>query len=444
MDAHPLSYSQELMLAFGAEAGFTPATWNHQIVIDVIDYDDAHVRDALRSLCRRHEILRTRFEVRHGRHCQVVAPADGGSPHRLRSRADGDPAALVAEEAAMPFDLYGGPLLRSAAIPLPDGAVRLVLTINHLISDRESETMLATELTALYEGVASASAAQPAAAQYAEFARWQRVQVASYLRSREAVPRWQDHEARVAAWGKLYGADAAAGQPTPGGDRTREEVELCFTPQDLAVLTAYGREQGVTMNTLVLTALCTALSAQPDLGLGLLLGEKTVRNPYRFARTLGPFADLWPIEWPATGTREFGSALAEIQQQVIRAIDGVLPFHVLVGRSPWLARELWYPARGRWVLYQYFADPGSADTRHHRIARVAFPDSFGQQSDVFGLHVQVYRRGAELRARLSHRLDSLSRGDVQILIDRLRSVISAATERTIELTADVPEDSALR
>ncbi|MFI6956523.1 amino acid adenylation domain-containing protein [Nocardia sp. NPDC050408] len=441
MDVHPLSCNQELMLAFGAEIGFAPALWNHQIVMDIVDYDDTDLRDALRILCLRHEILRTRVAVRHGRHHQLVAPVDDAVPHRLAGPADGDVAEIAGRESATPFDLGNGPLFRSIAIPQPGGGAQLVLTLNHLISDRESEIMLAAELAEHYEHAENTPNPEATPHQYGEFARWQRAQVARYLRDPDAVPRWRDYEAAVKTLGTSDHAHCEASRLGGSTNRTRGEVEARFSPQTTAVLTEYCRRQGVTPNTFVLTALCTALSASRDLGLGLLLCEKTVRNPYRFVDTLGPFSDLWPIDRASTGSREFATSLADIQRQVLRAIDGALPFQVLVRRTPWLARELWFPARGPWIFYQYFADPPIPDTRHTRIARTEIPDSFGPQSDVFGLHVQAHHNGPEIRLRLSHRLDSLDRRAVQVLLDRVRSVVSRAVGQPVELPDRIPGDS---
>ncbi|WP_433521446.1 condensation domain-containing protein [Nocardia pseudovaccinii] len=429
MEVRPLSCSQELMLGFGAEDGFSPATWNHQILMDVIDYEDAHLLDTLRALWLRHEILRSRIDVRHGRHCQVVAPPGEALPHRLVG--PGDPAVIAAQELAAPFDLRGGPLFRNVAIPLPGGSVRLVLTVNHLISDRESEVMLAEELSAHYEHAGNAPSREPAPHQYGEFARWQRAELARYIRNPDDAQAWRDHEAAVAALGAVHGAEARG--PVLHTDPIQEEIELRFTRRDSTVLTEYCREHGATTNALILAALCTALSARPDLGLGVLIGEKTVRSPYRFAHTLGPFSDLWPIDRRASGAREFAISLADIQRQILRAIDGALPFHVLLTRTPWLMRELLHPAGGRWVFYQYFADPAWRGDQHTRIGRVDFPDSFGRQSQIFGLHMQVRHGSAGLSARLCHRLDSLNRHDAGVLVDRIRNVISHATGRQLEL-----------
>lgn len=418
---YPLSCGQELMLAFSAEAGFPVSAWNHPTVIDLRDYDEEEVRSAVRSVVDRHEILRTRLGRLSGRHCQVIDATSDDWVHQVARPTDGTPDELAAVEAATPFDLYDRPLARSLVTPLPGGGARLVLTYNHLVSDRESEALLAAELVARLENPDQTPAAPPP--QFGEFARWQRAEVSRYARSADAVPHWRDYEELVR---RLDPTAAPVQHGTGHAGDARGLVAIRFSDDDLAALTRCARDRGVTPNTVVLTAFAAALSVLP--GLGLLLGEKTVRSPYRFARTAGPFADLWALDRSmAHGDR----GMESVQRQVLHAIDGAMPFLLLVRRTRWLARELVRPERGRWVFYQYFADPPvRAGTR---VATVRFPDSFGVESGMFGLHAQVLYHADGLTMRLAHRLDTLSARDIDTFVDRLQTFLSRMTGRPLDL-----------
>jgi len=273
------------------------------------------------------------------------------------------------------------------------------------------------------------------------------VQVARYLREPASEPPWLDYENLVRALGDSeprHPRDRVAGtRPrealVPAPDPTRREAALEFTATDMTTLTTYCRTQKVTLNTVFLAALATAIWTGPDLGVGLLLGEKTVRYPYRFAQTLGPFPDLWPIGRPAGGT-DFPRMLAAIHNQVLQAMDVALPFFVLVRRTPWLAKELFNPRRGRWVFYQYFNEAPSCTAGYRRVAGLEFPDSFGEQSDIFGLHLQLCLDRGLLRARLSYRMDSFGQRDLALLVDRVRDVLRHATGQPVSLSlADSPE-----
>ncbi len=436
VDFHPLSYNQELMLAFGAEAGFGASRWNHQIIFDLREYDDAGFRDVLRQLLMRHQILRTRIGLRGKRHCQVVDEPSVRLPHRVDDAGHVRPDAVAGAELVTPFDLYECPLFRSVALPRPDGGARLILTLNHLVSDRQSEIMLAAELAHCYERAGARKDAEPAPDQYADFARWQRAQVARYLRDPVFAPQWMDYENTVRALGsdrRVHAVDPRAATPSPQRV-TREEVVLAFTAADMATLTAYSRARRVTLNTLFLAALVTAIAGVPRLAIGLFLGEKTTRYPYRFADTLGPFPDLWPISCPADTGADFPTVLSSVRGQLLRAMEIPFPFHVLVGRTPWLAKELRNDRRAHWVFYQYFNEVTSCADQYTRVANVEFPDIFGEQSNIFGIHIQMRLHEGLLNGRLSYRADSLDKRDILAVVDGIREVLQHATGQHILLS----------
>ncbi|MGF7235267.1 MAG: condensation domain-containing protein, partial [Frankia sp.] len=390
-DFHPLSYNQELMLAFGAEAGFGAAQWNDQVIFDLRQYVDADVREVLAQLSRRHEIMRTRVGLRAGQHCQVVDDQLDLLPHRVAALGHLNPDIVASTELATSFDLYDGPLFRSVALPRADGGAWLVLTLNHLISDLQSEMMLATEFAHRYELINDRIDARPAPDQYAHFARWQRAQVARYLRDPSSAPHWLEYEEAVRAMGSHQPARTNRARDTtsspPGA--ARREAKFEFTAADMATMTAYCRTHKVTLNTVFLTALVTAISALPRLSIGLLLSEKTTRYPYRFAETLGPFPDLWPISRPVSTDADFPTVLASVHDQVLRAMEVHLPFHVLVGRTPWLAKGLQNDRRAPWIFYQFFSEASLHRAEYRRVAGINFRDTFGEQSTVFGIHLQL-------------------------------------------------------
>jgi hypothetical protein len=410
------------MLAFSAEAGFAVSRWNHPTVIEFRNYDETEVRSAVRAVVDRHEILRTRIGQMSGRHCQVVTTGDQWE-HRVLPATDRSSEELAAAEAARPFDLYEGPLARSLVAPRPDGGALLVLTYNHLVSDRESEALVAAELVARLEDPGLAPPPPPP--QFGEFARWQRAEVSRYARSPEDVRRWREYEDVVRRM------DPSAG-PVPqrlsqAGD-ARGIVAIRFTEDALATLTTCAASHGVTPNTVILTAFAAALRGLP--GTGLLLGEKTARNPYRFARTPGPFADLWAVDRSEVGD-DLAHGLGSVQRQVLRAMDGAMPFLFLVRRIRWLARELVQPEHGRWVFYQYFSEPPVREGV--RVTAVRFPDTFGVESGIFALHTQALRDTSGLTIQLAHRLDTLTPRDVDAFTHRMEALLTELAGRPVGL-----------
>ncbi len=97
--------------------------------------DRAALRDALSEVVARHEVLRTTFGVVDGEPVQVVHdPAPVDLP--VVEVSDVDAAAtLVARDAARPFDLAVGPLLRARLLRVGDGEHVLSLVLHHVVSD---------------------------------------------------------------------------------------------------------------------------------------------------------------------------------------------------------------------------------------------------------------------------------------------------------------------
>ena len=112
------------------------------------------LRAALAALVERHEILRTGFRKIAGQKFPLQVIRDPRPPRWQESEATDRAAilAVLAEEAAEPFDLEGGEGLRARLVRLPDGHA-LVLTVPALCADARGLMNLLGELAQLYAGV---------------------------------------------------------------------------------------------------------------------------------------------------------------------------------------------------------------------------------------------------------------------------------------------------
>lgn len=120
--------------------------------------DTAVLRAAVAEIVRRHEALRTVFELREGAPVQVVRhgmtvdvpETDLGGPRFTEA----DRQRWIGEALAEPFDIGTGPLLRVRLLRTgPDESV-LAVAMHHLISDRWSTAVFLSELSELYEAFA--------------------------------------------------------------------------------------------------------------------------------------------------------------------------------------------------------------------------------------------------------------------------------------------------
>ena len=136
----------------------------------------------LGEVMRRHEVLRTRFEVREGEPAQVidearpvVAPMIDVSGLEEREREQ-EARRIAGDEAVRGFDLSRGPLLRAGLVRLAEQDQVLLLTMHHVVSDEWSMGVLTQEVNRLYEayGRGEESPLEELAIQYADYAVWQR------------------------------------------------------------------------------------------------------------------------------------------------------------------------------------------------------------------------------------------------------------------------------
>ncbi|HEX8146843.1 MAG TPA: condensation domain-containing protein, partial [Pyrinomonadaceae bacterium] len=181
-DCFPLSFGQQRLWFLQQLEPDSPAYNISRLLTFKGELDEAALEWALNRVVARHESLRTRFTSLDGHPLQFVAP---DAPLRL-TRADLPAAAprvrrrhalaLARAEAARPFDLQRGPLLRALLLHLGPGRSLLVLTLHHIACDGWSLGLIFAELTRLY-AAARAGRPDPLAPlplQYPDYAVWQR------------------------------------------------------------------------------------------------------------------------------------------------------------------------------------------------------------------------------------------------------------------------------
>ncbi|HEX8202153.1 MAG TPA: amino acid adenylation domain-containing protein, partial [Isosphaeraceae bacterium] len=137
---------------------------------------------ALAEVVRRHEALRTTFASEGGVPRQVIAPAQALAlpVTDLTDLPESDRRAealrRLRAEAARPFDLARGPLVRAGLFRLGEAEHVVAVTMHHIVSDGWSIGVLVREVAALYDAFrrGAPSPLPEPALQYADYAAWQR------------------------------------------------------------------------------------------------------------------------------------------------------------------------------------------------------------------------------------------------------------------------------
>ncbi|WP_328423460.1 non-ribosomal peptide synthetase [Streptomyces sp. NBC_00443] len=140
-------------------------------------FDMAAFGRALDALVVRHESLRTVFRTGTGGvPVQIVSAAGRAEPRVERDVPVAEVDDRMRAEAARPFDVTAGPLLRCTLYAVADGSHRILLVAHHLVCDGWSLGVLLRELSAGYEDETKglAHTLPELALQFPDFASWQR------------------------------------------------------------------------------------------------------------------------------------------------------------------------------------------------------------------------------------------------------------------------------
>src|SRR6185503_7252409 len=202
---------------------------------------------AFREIVRRHEALRTSFDVIDGQPRQIIHESlefnlpviDLGELSEAEREIESRRVTSI--ELQEPFNLSEAPLIRAGLIRLKDDEHIVLLTLHHIVSDGWSEGVLTRELAQLYaafsEGKDSPLAELPI--QYVDYAVWQQEWLQGDV---------LDHQ--LAYWktqlsGDLSALELPTDRPRPPVQTYRGDEESVVLDQELTHrLREFSRRQG--------------------------------------------------------------------------------------------------------------------------------------------------------------------------------------------------------
>lgn len=307
--------------------------------------DVAALEASLREILRRHEVLRSRFPTVEGRTVQVVDDADDG--WRLRvvdvtTAADVDDdhataAARVADDdAAAPFDLEHGPLVRCVLVRLSDAEHVFGVTAHHIVCDDWSVGLFGDELAALYAAGGDAGRAGLAdlQIQYQDYAVWQRRWLTGDGLA-DQLRHWSAH---------LDGAPVALRLPTrrrrgQAGYPSGRVIRAQLTTRETSEVRDLCRDTGATTFMALLAAYATVLarwSGQRDLVIGVPI---TGRGDARTQTLIGFFVNTLPVRIDLSGDPTFADVVERARAAIVTAFaHSDAPLELLISHVP-MARD---------------------------------------------------------------------------------------------------------
>ncbi len=285
----------------------------------------ALLKRAIEGVVRRHEALRTRFDIVDNSGWEPVQvidpPSDVPLPvvdlTGLPEQQEALLHRLGGEEANRPFDLRRGPLLRLVLLRLGEDHHVLLLTMHQISMDRWSRGILVREVGALYRG----DSLPGLPVQYADFAAWQR----SHLSG--------DRLERLLGWWKerlsppLPVLDLPADRPRPSIQSPRGRMQFHPLRWDVNAL----QQEGTTQFMVLLAGLAALIhrqTGQEDLIVGSPIAN---RHRPEIDGLIGFFLNLLPLRLHPRPDLPFRELLAEAREMAVGAYaHQELPFERLV------------------------------------------------------------------------------------------------------------------
>jgi amino acid adenylation domain-containing protein len=296
--------------------------------------DFASLAASLKTVVRRHEVLRTTYPAVDGQPIQKISPTMTlpfplenlrGVPANDR---DSEVLRFAERESQCPFDLTKGPLIRAKVLQFSDEEHVLLLTLHQMIYDSWSVGVLFRELWTFYESFSRLREPSPGELpiQYADFAVWQR----EWLRG-EVL------ESHIAYWKEQLGdSQPAADLPT---DRSRPRLQSYHgrkrsiaLPESLkAALKDLSRREGATLFMALLAAFKTLLhryTAQDDLVVGCPVINRSLPE---IENLIGSFVNTLVLRTDVSGNPTFRAVLSRVRDVCLSAYAHQdLPFEKLV------------------------------------------------------------------------------------------------------------------
>jgi amino acid adenylation domain-containing protein len=392
---------------------------------------------ALRELLRRHESLRTTFDVVDGEISQIVHPEREWSLEQVDLRGlpaadrEAECRARCAREADRSFDLRNGPLVRPTLFVLGEREHVLLLMMHHIITDGWSMGILAQELGALYQaaftGREDSLAELPL--QYADFAIWHREWLASGVLERQ-----------LAYWrAELSGSEGVLALPTDHarprvlGDRGGR-VQAALTGTLVTGLRQVASACGATL-FMTLHAVFATLLHRYSRADELLVGVPAANRGHAATQGLiGFFSNTLVLRTSFEGDPSFVELLRRVREAATRAFDNQdAPFDEVV-RAVQARRDM-----GRHPLFQVMCamDNAPADawlTPDLHVGRFEIP----LRSAKFELTLFSEERASEVALTLEYSADLFEEASVAAMLahfaELCRSVVADPHRRVSSLS----------
>ncbi|MBW4459829.1 MAG: amino acid adenylation domain-containing protein [Nodosilinea sp. WJT8-NPBG4] len=301
------------------------------------DLQRSHLQRSMQAIVRRHEILRTSFDVVDGQLMQIVADqVDVPLPLiDLRSHPAPERESIALQDIWQtlqhPFHLNQQPLFRVQLWQLQNDEHLMLIALHHIIFDEWSSGVLIRELGEGYAAsVANKSTALPELPiQYADFAHWQRQWLQGEVLNTQ-LSYWKQQLKDVPVLQLPSASPPTSGQPL--SQESQGASHFLELPQRLLeALESLSQQAEVTLFMTLLAVFQTLLhryTGQTDLAIGTPIAN---RHQSELEGLIGFFVNSLVLRTNLEGDPTFLELLERVREVTLAAYDHQdLPFEKLV------------------------------------------------------------------------------------------------------------------
>ncbi len=426
--AFPLSFAQTRLWFLGqlqpdSPAYNSPATLRLRGPLDV-----ELLRRSLNAVRARHESLRTTFPRLGDEPVQKIHPPSdlplpltdlSALPQAARDDAL---AAGLARDAAAPFDLADGPLIRAELFKLEERDHVFRLNMHHIVTDGWSMGALTREIA---EHCRAFAAGEPPnvpelPVQYADFAEWQRRWLQGETLDRQ-LAYWKETLA-----GPPPNLELPTDLPRPAvSGAAGERVWTAIPAETAQAIRALGHQRGATTFMTLLAAFQTLMarySGQSDFAIGSPIANRTRAE---VENLIGFFVNNLALRADLSGDPSFAELLDRVRD---RTLDGYAhqdaPFDAVVDHVG-AERDL-----SRHPVFQVAFGLMNAPSPQAAQSGLAIESVDSRQGTaIFDLTVQLFERPHGLGAYWEYRVDLWRRPTIERMADHMARLLGAALAR---------------
>jgi amino acid adenylation domain-containing protein len=319
--------------------------------------DHGVFEQSVNEIIRRHEILRTNFDIVDGKAMQFISEERSMTVrfvdlrHLNRETRKAEALQLASDLVKQRFDLNKDVLVRITIFQLDDNEYLIVFVADHVVCDGWSMDIFFTEFTALYDAFTKGEPAQLAELpfQYVDYSHWQR----NWLQG-EVL----DH--LLSYWKKQLDEQTPFPHFELPGGRPRPEVQdfagttqtIVFSVDLTNAIKSLTRRSGVTIFMMLLTGLKALLhrrSGRENIGIVTPAAYRTMVNTEAL---IGWFAQLLILRTDLSGDPSFAELLERVREVTLGAFTHQdIPLPYLLSQ---LATTPWSQSVNKVVPYVFF------------------------------------------------------------------------------------------